>query len=48
MLIHNILSAKCQMIVRLVLLQLLIPEDGHFELELSLALDRVLIELEGA
>lgn len=35
-----------RLLLRLYLLQLLIPEDGHFEPELSLALDRALIELE--
>jgi hypothetical protein len=28
------------------LLQLLIPDDGHFEPDLSLALDRALVDLE--
>jgi hypothetical protein len=33
---------------RLFLLQHLIPADGHFEPELSLALDRALADLEAA
>jgi hypothetical protein len=38
--------SKLQAIVRLYLLQLLIPGDGHFEPDLSLALDRALLAWE--
>ncbi len=34
------------LLFRLLLLQELIPADGHFEPELSLALDRALVDLE--
>jgi hypothetical protein len=40
--------SKLQAFFWLWLLQLLIPEDGHFEAELSLALDQALVDLEAA
>jgi hypothetical protein len=39
---------KFQALVRLFFLQLLIPDDNHFEPGLSLALDRALVAFEGA
>jgi hypothetical protein len=45
---YSISSAKYQVFLRLYFLTLLIPEDGHWEGELSLALDRALVALEGA
>lgn len=36
----------CNKLARLIFLQYLIPPDGHFEPELSLALDRALVDLE--
>jgi hypothetical protein len=43
---YNLPFSKLQALFRLWLLQQLIPPDGRFELSLSLALDRVLIDLE--
>jgi len=44
--INNISLLKFQAFLRLYLLQLLIPADGHFESRLSLAIDRALADLE--
>ncbi len=45
---YNFSSAKCQALLRLCLLQYLIPADGHWEPSLSLALDAALLAWEGA
>jgi hypothetical protein len=39
---------KFKAFLRLFLLELLIPGDGHFEPTLSLAIDRALMRLEAA
>jgi len=45
---NNISSAKFQALLRLYLLQFLIPADGHWQPWWSLALDAALVGLEGA
>ena len=44
---YNLSSEKLQVLLRLYFLQVLIPADGHWERELSLALDRALLDFEG-
>jgi hypothetical protein len=48
MILNTISSKKYQALVRLYLLTMLIPADGHFDSALSLALDRALLDFEAA
>jgi len=45
---NTISPKKYQAFLRLYFLQLLIPDDAHWEPELSLALDRALVAWEAA